>query len=449
MRLLDRFYYLLVLCWRGALRHRRRSMLVISTAAVGMTGVLFSMGFSNGMMDSMISGSIESGMGHVQIRPEGFKRKRKVDSRLQSPEELLSEIKALPYPSDLQPVHVAGRFEREGLLRIGSYQEGVVVTGINPETEKDVSSFDNWITDGSYLPPRERNTRESDAEAELGIIPCLIGRINADRMEVEVGDYVILTVGNAQSESVSIRAEIVGIFESPMTGVDRHTVLVRRSDLSQLYASGSDEMSNITILGPDLSRSGALDQFVESRLAQNHRVHDVDSPDLADPNAIEVLSFFQLQPQIEIMLDYIDQIKGIIYAVLMSGFALTLLNSVLMSVFERTREIGIQRAIGTRKSFIIASIIIESLILAFGGAIAGLIVGGGLVLTLSVTGLPLQAFAGGIEMMGSMGTVIYPRITFEDISMGFYVSIIMSILASIYPAYKATSIQPVEAIANR
>ena len=79
MNLLDRLKFLAVFAWRSALRHKRRSLLVVSTATVGMTGVLFSMGFSNGMVDSMIRGGVQSGMGHVQIRPAGFEQERKID----------------------------------------------------------------------------------------------------------------------------------------------------------------------------------------------------------------------------------------------------------------------------------------------------------------------------------------------------------------------------------
>ncbi|MBU42744.1 MAG: hypothetical protein CMN76_05960 [Spirochaetaceae bacterium] len=440
MRLLDKAKFLALFAWRSALRHRRRSLLVISTATVGMTGVLFSMGFSNGMVDSMIRGGVESGMGHVQIRPAGFEKERKIDRRLKNSSSLLERIEGLNMPPELSPTHVAPRFEREGLLRIGSYQEGVVITGIDPEKEKSVSSFDDWIIEGSYLPSRQE-------EDSTGIIPCLIGAVNANRMEVELDDYVILTLGNHASESVSIRARIVGIFQSPMTGVDRHTVLVHRSALSELYREGSSQTSNITLLTTGLAASAKLDQFLESQLLQPETA--TTRNDIVADDDFEILSFFQLQPQIETMLNYIDDIKGIIYGVLMSGFALTLLNSVLMSVFERTREIGIQMAIGTRKGFIVVSIILESVILAMAGAITGFVIGGGLVVSLSITGIPLGSFAGGVEMIGSMSTIVYPRITMDDIALGFYVAIGMSILASIYPAYKATHIQPVEAIGGR
>lgn len=435
MRLLDRLQFLIVFSWRSALRHRRRSLLVATTATVGMTGVLFSMGFMNGMMDSMIRGGVQSGLGHTQVRPEGFEQKRKMDEPLPGGNRILEKAQSLVFPKSVQPVHFAGRFEREGLLRIGSYQEGVVLMGIDPEPEKKVSSFDDWIVEGTFL------SSPTNFEEDIGIIPCLLGRVNATRMELELGDYVILTLGNHESESVSVRAKIVGLFQSPMTGIDRNTVLVHRQDLSHLHEEESLQISNITFLSSDLNHARTLDDYLE----QNRREFGPES----GSNRFEILSFFELQPQIETMLNYIDDIKGIIYGVLMSGFGLTLLNSVLMSVFERTREIGIQMAIGTRKSIIVASIIIESLILAVVGAFAGLIVGGGLVALLAWSGIPLGSFAGGIEMMGSMSTVVYPRLTLDDVLLGFYVALGMSVLASIYPAHKATSIRPVDAISGR
>ena len=89
------------------------------------------------------------------------------------------------------------------------------------------------------------------------------------------------------------------------------------------------------------------------------------------------------------------------------------------------------------------------MILAMGGAVTGLITGGGLVLLLLPTGIPLGSFAGAVEMMGTMTAVIYPRLTMDDILLGFYVALGMSVVAALYPAFKATSIQPVEAISGR
>lgn len=139
----------------------------------------------------------------------------------------------------------------------------------------------------------------------------------------------------------------------------------------------------------------------------------------------------------------------IFYVILLSGFSLTLMNTILMSVMERTREIGMMMAMGARGTIIFLQIVTESVLLSALGSLAGILLGVIVILVLSGPGISLAAFAKGMEMMGKSGTLIYPSLAWFDIISSFSIAMIMSIAASVYPAWKAVRMLPVKAIYDR
>lgn len=168
---------------RNILRQKKRSSIVFSAAAVGMLGILFGAGFMNGMFAMFTDSAIESGMGHIQIRPEGYLKSRKTGMVLQREVEIQSHLEKLKKKSP--HFHYAFRMEREGLVRMGSHSVGVVIYGVDPEMEKGISRFDEWLIRGEYL---------KSQGVEMTI---LMGKVNADKMELDTGDYVILSLAHS------------------------------------------------------------------------------------------------------------------------------------------------------------------------------------------------------------------------------------------------------------
>lgn len=426
LNLIDLIVLLTSMAWRNIWRQKKRSAIVMSTAVVGILGVVFMMGWINGLFDSMISGTVESGLSHVQIRPAGYSKDRKVGKLFENPLAVRDALQGVALPDS---IHSSFRFEREGLLRLGAFSRGVLLMGIDPATEPGVSSFHEWLDEGEYIP-------ENESESEF-LIPCLIGRANADKMEVGTGDTVILSIGNNDGESNSIRARIVGIYNAPSISINKFFVLLRRSDLSMLFNGKRDTFTSISYL----SEKGSDDvDRIKGFLLENKKLTETGS---------EILAFYEMQPELGMMIDMSWISVSIIYTVLLTGFALTLLNAILMSVFERSREIGIQRAVGARVSHIILSIILESALLSLLGSGMGLLIGGATVFYFQVTGIHFGSFAEGLELIGTLNTVVYPFLTVSDVVLTAVLSLFVSMIAGLYPAYRAATMQPVKAIYNK
>ncbi len=412
---------------RNILRQKKRSSIVFSAAAVGMLGILFGAGFMNGMFAMFTDSAIESGMGHIQIRPEGYLKSRKTGMVLQREVEIQSHLEKLKKKSP--HFHYAFRMEREGLVRMGSHSVGVVIYGVDPEMEKGISRFDEWLIRGEYL---------KSQGVEMTI---LMGKVNADKMELDTGDYVILSLANALGDPVSVRARISGIFQSIAEPIDKYMVLVNRDQLSRIYLgkSGIKSSGYATILAHSLEDVRPWKKLFQAELLAAG----------STGGKVEIADYADLEPGIARMIEISRSSMMIFYVILLSGFSLTLMNTILMSVMERTREIGMMMAMGARGTIIFLQIVTESVLLSALGSLAGILLGVIVILVLSGPGISLAAFAKGMEMMGKSGTLIYPSLAWFDIISSFSIAMIMSIAASVYPAWKAVRMLPVKAIYDR
>lgn len=427
MKQADKLKTMILIGWRNIWRNRRRSILVMSTAVVGILGVVLMVALMNGLARMWVESAIESGNGHVQIRPAGFAKQRKDNAIFERPEDIERYLRNLQNEK-IPGNHYARRFFRLGFLKLGGKTRGVALMGIDVADEKKISKFDDWIVDGAYL------HEASEQDKTFGIIPCVIGRANARKFEVEVGETIVISFLDQNSATRSVRARIQGLFESVAEPIDKYTVLLQRRDLSRLYNGGDNALSYVVFLTDRRQQAAPL----KSELLKYGRALHAD-----------FLTYEELQPGITVLLEFSDSMMVVFYLFMLVGFAIVLLNSVLMSVFERTREIGIIRALGSSGRMVFGMIVFESLFLGLLGCLAGMIIGGVIILILGQTGFSFQAFARGMEYWGGSGTLIYPSLKIKDISNGFLITALVSFLAAIYPAYKAVRMVPVKAIYSR
>ncbi len=435
LRIGDFFRLTSAIAWRNIRRQKKRSLTVMLTALIGMSAIVMVLGWSNGMFESMISGTIDSGLSHIQIKPKGYSKDQKIGMVFEPETAAYLNGKSIDFRKQHSLIigqngkevksALSLRLEREGLLRLGSFNRGVMIMGIDPETEREVSGFYSWMKEGKFL----------EMPDGLPGMPVLISTENAARMEVGIGDGVIISTGSLNGENRSVRAVITGLYQSPIGTVNKHTVIMKRSDLSLLYGDSEDFFGSVVIKGEKPEDA----DFMKKSIAGFFN-HSED---------YEILTIWEMAPELKSMIDMSRQFQVIWYVVLMMGFGLTLLNAVLMSVFERMREIGIQKAIGATTGAVVGAIITEALYLALAGCTAGFAAGGLVVSWFSVYGINMSALAGGVEKIGIIASVIYPFITVRDVLLAYSVGLSVSVLAAIYPAWKASGINPVQAIYNK
>ncbi len=434
MRIMDHIILLVTLGWRNIWRQKKRSYLVMAAASVGMLGVLLTVSLMNGLAKIWVDGAIESGLGHVQIRPKDYSKTRKNKMLFKDPTKTIQLIRNIKNKQDqlldsqLTKIDSSIRFERAGLLRLAVKVQGVNILGVEPRSEKNISSFDEWIIRGEYF-------SGTNSQDELyGIIPCVLGLANAKKFEIDLGDTIVLSIGNKEGSPGSVRLRVQGIFQSIAEPLEKYTVLILREDLSKLFDNTSDHFSYAIYLAQDRRSADHLKEKIVN-VSKNLE--------------LDVMTYKELQPGVTRLLELSDAFMLIFYMILLLGFAFVLLNSVLMSVFERVREIGIVRAIGSSGSLVFSMVILESFFLSLIGSVMGILLASGMISILSQTGVSLSAFSKGMEMMGGAGTMIYPSLYFSDIWTGLNVSLSICLVASLYPAIKAVKLLPIKAIYSR
>lgn len=421
----------ITILWRMALRNItrrvRRSLIVAATGSVGMICVLGMQGFINGMYDSMVLVAVDSGLGHVQIRPKGYLDSRQLGLRLPEAAAIERQLQGR-LPAN---VSYAPRMEREAMLRVGADTRGMILFGIDPARERQVSSMPDWVIQGSFL------KEHSDLNPLQP--PCLVGTQLARDLEVETGDWTLLSTGGNDGSNKTFRCKIVGVFKSPAGGLDKKLILMRRTDLSRIRNDGpTDEVNYLVFRGSDLAQAPAIKTAVVAALQKSGPF-----------GRIEIASMNELEPGIADIFALYDQTTTLIYFIILFGFGIVLFESVTMSIFERTQEIGMVRAVGAPAGLIFGQVILETFLLTLGGVLGGLALGGLLVLGLNYFGVNMEGIEiGGGSWAGGMGS-IRPYLTLKDPFIGLSIALVVGFCSGIYPALRAVRISPLEAIHGR
>lgn len=441
MGLLDNTIILLKMAFRNVLRQKRRSAVVAATASIGILGVLVSQGFINAFYDSMVLVAVDSGLGHVQIRPGGYLDSRQTGLRLNKADQIESDFqKEIP-----DWIHYAPRMEREAILRIGAEVKGVLLLGVDVDKESEVSSIPDWVVDGTFFGKEAKysktpgdqslQSRSVDSGAS-GLTPCMVGVKNALFLEVEKGDRVVISTGGTDGSTRSFLCEITAIFHAPSSQLDEALVIMRRSDLSRIRNNGPEnEVSYFVFRGVNMEDVPVIKKNLIETISGNFDM--------------EIATMHEMEPSISALFELYDQVTVVFYFIILVGFGIILFESVTMSIFERMQEIGIMHAIGSRPSFLFWLVIFEAFILAVIGTIFGIVLGSITVGILNIVGMDFEGLAMGAQAWSGGIGVVHPYLNIRDFFDGLVIALTVSFFSGMFPAWRAVRLSPLQAIYNR
>jgi ABC-type lipoprotein release transport system permease subunit len=255
----------------------------------------------------------------------------------------------------------------------------------------------------------------------------IIGRSLADKLETEIGKRVVLMSQDPDNEVADRGFRVVGLFAANLAAQEEMFVFAGRETLQQMLGIPG-QASEVAIVGDDYRDVAAVTAAVRRALG------DED----------EVLPWQELDEYLGTMLSVMDGFVLVWVVVIFLALSFGLVNTLVMAVFERVREIGLMLALGMRPSSILGQIIIESLLLL----VLGLLIGNALaflsVIPLS-DGIDISIVAEGMEMFGAAST-LYPELIMSDVIMANVVVLVLGFFASLSPAWRASRYEPVEAI---
>ncbi len=404
----------MLIAWRNMWRQRRRSLVVISSMAVGIFAMIFSIGFMNGMTLQMVENTINTTLGHISVHHEGYRQSMKLKYNF-SPEERYYH--ALEGTKGV--VAYAPRVKIKGMISSSETSRGIMLVGIDPARERAVSSIGDYtITDngGRFL-----NDPSSD--------DLLISKTLAEKLDLRVGERAVLRVVDENSEMTGVALTVAGLYESPVEAFDSFVVFTGINRLQEITGLGN----NISEIIVRTKNRDAVDG-VKKRL-----VGSITAPGL------EILTWKEMEPSLVSYIKLQDKIVYIFFLIMFITVIFSIANTLIMSIMERFHELGVMKCIGTRPSHIFFMVIFEAINLGMVGLIAGLAITVPLVIILGITGIDF-AFAVDAMRKWKIGTTIYPLILIKDIVAATAIVLITTVVASLYPAVKAARIKPLEAL---
>ena len=406
---MQRLRVLVLLAWRYLWRNHRRTIIMISAIAVGCWAMIFMTALTRGMVDQMIRDGVSAVPGHVQAHHPDFLDDPSVMNRMQVDEQRLG--------ARLEGTAVlawAGRVRVPAVVTSERESRGVTLLGIDPEAERSFSFVDYDAVEGRFL----------QGPGDDGIV---IGAKLAARLDTEVGKRVVVMSQDPDNEIADRGFRVVGLFHANMASFEENYVFTGRRTAQELLRIG-DATTEIVFLGDDYRE-------VEPVFTT---VLDVLDDGLA------VRRWFEVDTYLGSMLRVMDGFMLIWVIVIFLALSFGLVNTLVMAVFERVREIGLMLALGMKPAYILGQIVLESMMLLAVGLLIGDLLAWATIVPLE-GGIDISIVAEGMEMMGA-SSVLQPQLNVADVVMSNVVVLVLGFLASLSPAWRASRYEPVEAI---
>lgn len=401
---------LIFISWRNIWRHPARSGVLLGAIIAGMWAGILVSGLTNGMMDQRFNNLIEESMTHVQVHHPEFAVEREPDMYIRESDELIDFLRNL---EELQSF--TARTLSSGMIQSPQTTAGVEIKGIRVDWEKATTTFHENMAEGEYLDTDTRNA-------------LIMGEALVEKLDMEIGNRVVLTFQTADGEMTSAAFNITGLFRSASSQFDEQQVFVRSSDLSELIA-GQTVYHEFAMILNDADSSDVVASKINDQF-----------PD------VKAETWYEISPELRYIADFGNSMTFYVMLVIMLALAFGILNTMLMAIFERMRELGMLMAVGMSKGRVFMMIMLESIMLTCTGAITGMLLAYLSIQWLGNTGIDMAAVGG--ESLSEFGydTVVYPVITSADF-MSIAILVVATVLISaVYPSYKALKIKPADVV---
>jgi ABC-type lipoprotein release transport system permease subunit len=397
------------LAWRNLWRNHRRTLIMIAATTVAVWAMIFMTALMRGMVNDMVRDGIESLPGHVQVHHPEFRDDPSIGNVIAVPD---SELRKRFGDSGIETWST--RINVPAMITSERATRGVTLFGVDPAMDRSITFVADNIVDGRYL----------ETADDSGLV---VGRKLLERLETDLGKRVVLMSQDPDNEIADRGFRIVGVFSAKLEAQEETLVFAGKETVRDMLGIG-DFVTEIAVQGNDYRAVEPLQQKVE---------------ELLDGDA-EVLPWSQLNSYLGSMLSVMDGFVIVWTVVIFLALSFGLVNTLVMAVFERVREIGLMLALGMRPRIILAQIVVESMMLLVIGLSLGTLLSWLTVVPLQ-DGIDLSVVAQGMEMFGA-SSVLYPELTLYDIVLSNVVVLVLGFFASLSPAVRASRYEPIEAI---
>lgn len=399
------------IAWRNITRNQYRSSLTISAVAIGLASLVFLKSFIDGADRQMVENYTSLLTGSIQIHKTGFQKNMGLEKSITEASSIFASLKNISGVRAAAP-----RVKDYALISSPESSAGILLYGIDPAAEKKLTTINQRLRRGRFLTKEDKDK-------------IIIGKDLSDQLKTDLGDKVVLMSQGADGSLAASAYEICGILDAGAEDIDKNLALITIEAARELLVLDG-KVSEIAIAANSLNDIDEISRSIKAKI---------------DTNKYEVLTWKEISPMTYQWIQFDQVFTGLILFIVLLVVAAGILNTILMSVLERTREFGIMLALGTKPQQVTSMVAAESMMLSGIGIIFGAALGSGLVILLGITGIDLSAISSALNSF-YIGSVIYPRLNIADLCAYAGIVLLTSVLVSIFPAKKAAKLSPIEAI---
>ncbi|WP_281239112.1 ABC transporter permease [Flavobacterium praedii] len=394
---------------RNIWRSKKRSLIIITAVSIGLWAGIFMMAFYNGMIEQRVNSAITSELSHIQLHNREFRKEYDIKYHLPKGKKMLEIIR-----KDNKVKAASARIIIKGMIASPSGSSGITINGIIPELEQQLTNLKGKIIKGNYFNPKKNN--------EIILSEKLRKKLN-----LNLNKKTILTFQDKNGNLASAAFRIQAIYKTINAPYDDANVFVKINDIDSL-AGIPNEVNEIAVL---LQSSKSLNE-TQSDLKQKF-------------TGIEIMNWMEIAPELRLTVSVGDQMVFIFMGIILLALAFGIVNTMMMAVLERTREIGMLLALGMNKFKIFMMILLETFFLILAGCPIGILLGFLSILISQKTGIDLSNFS---EVYSSFGysSIIYPSLTTRQFEIIMFLVVITAIFSALLPARRALQLNPAESL---
>lgn len=399
---------IVAIAWRNLWRNRRRTWLSAGGIGFAVWMLVLSLSMQDGSFEIMIDNGSRLLLGHVQIQHPDYGDDPRVEHTISASSTEVAALRALP-----GVIAVAPRLQAFALISSGERSFGAQVLGIDPAVEAGWSSLPKMISSGRYL---------------SGPGEVVIGAILARNIGVGVGDEVVMMGTAAQGGVAAAVAEVVGLFETGQSELDRGIVQLSIEDFRAGWEIAEGEVHTLLLIAGSVADSEVLARQLQGQ---------VDGA---------VLDWRELMPEAEQTIEMKAIGAYFFFALIACIVTFSVVNTFMMTIFERTREFGMLLALGMKPQAVMLQLQLEALWLSLLGISTGLLLAAIVILPLMNVGMPLPEDAGEMLKRYNMPDRMYPVFSTTAAWVAALIMLVGAQLAALIPGLRILKLRPVEAL---
>ena len=405
---------LIKLSWKNIWRNKVRSGVILGAIAIGLFSGTYLSAFMSGWVVGSVNSDVENHISQMQIHDTAFIANSDINAffKRNSVEEKISES---GLKNDLK---ISYRLKLNGMLASASNAVGISANAVNAADEKTVSKIWQQIPDslGTFLPENAR-------------MPIVISKKIAEKLKVKLKSKIVFTFTDSNGDMQNLAFRVCGIYKTTNAMLDETEVFVCIDDVFALTSLPENAVHEAAVMTQNLETCEKIYPQLKALF-----------PDF------DVKDWKTVSPALAMTLEYTDFFALLILGIFMLALSFGIINTMLMAVLERTRELGMLGAIGMGKYKIFSMIMLETLFLTLIGSVTGIILGAVAILPSINSGIDLTPLmSNNFEDFG-FGSIIFPILNIKTFVQITILVIIAGILSAIYPAVKALKLKPLDAI---